>query len=214
MRRIFHGKLLACLFATLLGTVGCGSSTSGPTGGPVAGAVDMHCTVNGVKKVQITSMAACAAPSGNDGAAEDGHVHDDGGTTAEDGAGAEAGEEMAEPLHNAEGDDDDCKYHVKFTTTAVRKDDGVTFTVVATKLADGAPAAGAELDAEVLLSPTHPAPNSNTKTTEGPAGTYKIGPIKFDASGEWTVRFHLFEMCSDANQDSPHGHVAFLIAVP
>lgn len=125
MRRIFHDKFLACLFVTLLGAVGCGSSTSGPTGGSVAGAVDMHCTVNGLKKVQVTSMAACAAPSGNDGAAEDGHVHDPGTT---DGGGRRAGdetggEEMAEPLH-------------------------------------------------------------------------------------------LFEMCSDANRDSPHGHVGFLIAVP
>ena len=205
MLRIFHDKLLACLLVTWLGAAGCGSSASGPTGGPVAGAVDTHCTVNGVKKVQVTNVAACMAGPANDGGAEDG-----GGTEG----GADPGGEFGETQHNAEGDDDDCKYHVKFSATPVRKDDPVTLTVVATKLADGKAASGAEMDAEVFLTETHPAPNANTKVTEGPAGTYKIGPLKFDASGEWTVRFHLFEMCTDANEDSPHGHVAFLVAVP
>jgi len=30
----------------------------------------------------------------------------------------------------------------------------------------------------------------------------------------WTVRFHLFEECSDAPADSPHGHGAFFFTVP
>ncbi len=85
---------------------------------------------------------------------------------------------------------------------------------VTTRKTDGAPAAGAKTSLEVFLSDTHPAPNSNQRSTEGPAGTYAIGPVRFDAAGQWTVRFHLYEECSELLDTSPHGHVAFYIWVP
>lgn len=117
-------------------------------------------------------------------------------------------------LYNSEADDDDCKYHVKFTSTPVRRNENVTFTVTATTKADGQPAAGAKIIGEVFLSDTHPAPNSGQQTTEKAGGVYDVGPIKFDAQGRWTVRFHLHEDCQDSTEDSPHGHVAFFIDVP
>ena len=51
-------------------------------------------------------------------------------------------------------------------------------------------------------------------STEIAPGVYKVGPIKFDAAGIWTVRFHFFEECGDAREDSPHGHAAFYVKVP
>jgi hypothetical protein len=45
-------------------------------------------------------------------------------------------------------------------------------------------------------------------------GTYSVGPVRFDQAGRWFVRFHFYETCSDAPEDSPHGHVAFWVDVP
>ncbi len=89
-----------------------------------------------------------------------------------------------------------------------------TFTVTAATLADGQPATGANIIAEVYLNDVHPAPNSGQATTEEAGGVYNVGPILFDSAGTWTVRFHLHEDCQDATDDSPHGHAAFFIAVP
>jgi hypothetical protein len=91
---------------------------------------------------------------------------------------------------------------------------GVTFTVTATNKTDGSPVAGADIVAEVFLSVTHPAPTAVVHTTEGPAGTYVTEPVKFDAPGQWTIRFHLFDSCDDTLEDSPHGHAAFYVEVP
>jgi hypothetical protein len=84
---------------------------------------------------------------------------------------------------------------------------------VVTKLADMTPATGAKTRAEIFLTDTHPAAPPPA-ASESPAGTYKVGPIKFDAPGDWTVRFHFYENCDDAPEDSPHGHVAFFVHVP
>jgi hypothetical protein len=116
-------------------------------------------------------------------------------------------------MYNADGDDDDCKYHVSWTSTPVRENTNVTFNVTLTKLADMTPATGASLRAEVYLNDTHPAqPPPVAKESSG--GQYSLGPIKFDAPGDWTVRFHFFEDCNDTQPDSPHGHAAFFVRVP
>jgi len=176
----------------LLVAAGCGSSNGGgPTGGPVSGALDTHCSEgDGGVRAQVVDLSTCHAsvPPGSP----------DYGPTQ----------------YNSEGNDDDCKYHVKFTGTAVRQNENVTFTVTAATLADGQPAAGANVEAEVFLNTTHPAPNSGQATTEKPGGVYDVGPIRFDASGRWTVRFHLHQDCQDSTEDSPHGHIAFYIDVP
>lgn len=178
-------KISPVVFVLLLG---CGSSTpSGPPGGPVAGAQDVHC--NGVPP-QVVDLSSCNL-------------------------NADAGAPDYGPTnYNSSADDDDCKYHVSFTQTPIYENTNVTFTVTATYLTDGGPATGANTITEVFLNDTHPAPNSGTTTTESPAGVYTIGPILFDAAGQWTVRFHLHENCQDATDDSPHGHAAFFMAVP
>lgn len=185
----------------------CGSS--GPVGGPVTGQQDLHCRADGGVQAQPVSMSSCSATvdAGT-------HTHDADAGTHDHDAGVETEPEYGDTQFNAEGDDDDCKFHVAFTSTPVRQGDDVTFTVTATELATNNAATDAELDAEVFLNETHPAPNSGAKTTDKGNGQYTVGPIRFDASGRWTVRFHLYEQCTDALEDSPHGHVAFFVDVP
>ncbi len=141
------------------------------------------------------------------------------------GAGGGAVSDYGVTMFDSEGDDDDCKYHVKWTATPIGENEDVTFTVVATNKTDNSPltgpapttgvAAGANVYAEVYLNDTHPAPNDRTQTSdETTPGTYAVGPIQFDAPGKWTVRFHFFEDCSDIADDSPHGHAAFYVDVP
>jgi hypothetical protein len=176
-----------------LALAACSSGNDGPTGGPVVGAADTHCSLpDGGTIVQPTSQASCNIP-----------------------APADAGPtQYGDTMFNSEGDDDDCKYHVKWSSTAIRENSDVTITSIATNKATGQPATGANMDLEIFLNPTHPAPNSGAKTTEGPPGTYQTGPVRFDAKGQWTVRFHLFETCTDVAPDSPHGHAAFYVNVP
>ena len=184
-------RSMLCL-CTAAAVVACGSSNGGPTGGPVSGAADVHCRQSdGGVRVQPVNASSCLA------------------------GGADAGViDYGATMYNAEADDDDCKYHVKFTTTPVRQKSDVNFTVTATVKATGAAATGAKVLAEVYLNDTHPAPNTNQKTTEQSGGTYVVGPVQFDAAGQWTVRFHLHDDCSDEPKDSPHGHAAFFIGVP
>ena len=165
----------------------CGSSTGdGPTGGPVAGAIDSHCT----GRSQVVDLSTC-------------HAAVDAGSP-----------DYGPTQYNSSGDDDDCKYQVSFTATPIRQNQNVSFTVTAKTLTDLQPATGANIDAEVFLNDTHPAPNSGQATSEKSGGVYDVGPIKFDAAGRWTVRFHLHEDCQDSTDDSPHGHIAFYIDVP
>jgi hypothetical protein len=159
----------------------------GAAGGPIAGAQDTHCA--GVP-AQVTQAALCDAPSGD--------------KTIDYGA----------TRYNDEADDDDCKYHVTYSATPILQNTDVTFTVVATKKTDGTAAAGANIAGEVFLNDNHPAPNSGQQTTEVSPGTFRIGPVRFDAPGMWTVRFHLFQRCTDGDDASPHGHAAFYVSVP
>lgn len=194
--------------AVVLGasSLACSSSPSGPVGdagGPLADAADMHCT--GVTPIVVDPLSCNGTGSA------------DGGVVAD----------FGETLYNAEGDDDDCKYHVRFTTTpAVTLNGSVTVKVTVTKLADGTPATGAvdaqgngiALEGYLGSNAYHVLPNTTpaTTVTETPAGSgvYTITPVKFDAAGVWIARFHLFETCTDELETSPHGHVAFFMNVP
>ncbi len=187
---------VACSSSETTGTTSTGAG--GQTGGPVEGPVDAHCGA----KSQAVSDAACHPAPGAGGS----------GTTA--GAGGAEASEYGETQPNAEGDDDDCKYHLAWTATDIRQNTDVTFTAVVTGKASGKPLAAGDMDIEAFLNDTHPAPNSDATVTESPTGTYKMGPIRFDAAGKWTVRFHIHEDCSDLSEESPHGHVAFFVNVP
>jgi hypothetical protein len=169
---------------------GCGSSSDGPVGGPVPGALDDHCS--GVPVVVVNPASCTATPP--------------------------VGGDTAEPavLYNAEGNDDDCKYHVSFSSTPVRLNQNVTFTVTVTALdpaTPNAPVTGADPSIEGTLGDLHALPNTNPVTKTTAPGTYTIGPVKFDQSGQWVTRFHFSEDCADL-PDSPHGHVAFYLNVP
>ena len=157
----------------------------GKGGGPVPGPADTHC---GTTVVTVDPSLCAAASTG------------------------EADEPVA--THDGtEADDDDCKYHAVFSDTPLFVDQDATFTVVLTRKTDGTPVTGASPNLEIFLSDTHPAPNVGTTSTESPPGTYTLKPVQFDASGQWTVRFHFFEDCTDLDE-SPHGHVAFYVEVP
>jgi len=191
------------LVAGAVSFISCGSNTpSGPAGGPAAGSADMHCIdpATGDMITQATSQSDCQFRPPPDAA----------GTTGSDNITSDYGP----TLFGSAGNDDDCKYHVTWTATPIYENYDVYFTVVASTLVDNAPATGANIYAEAYLDDTHPAPPTNQTAVESPPGTYKVGPIQFDAAGQWTVRFHLFENCLDYSDESPHGHAAFFVDVP
>jgi len=196
LSRSFLALILVTSGAAAAISVACSNGTCTTPGGPVSGSPDTHCVDpdGGTAIVNPTSQASC---------------HPDGG------AGADAAPSDYGPaLYGVEGDDDDCKYHVKWSATTVCENQGVVFTFTATNKVDGTPVTGAGVETELFLNPTHPAPTPFVTSTEGPPGTYTTQPGRFDAPGQWTVRFHLFEQCSDLLGDSPHGHVSFLVDVP
>jgi hypothetical protein len=198
-------RSMAWLPALLLWTcaaagAGCGSSSPARGGGPVAGPVDTHCA----DMSQPVSAASCLTPPA------------DGGMAAE----------FGETLYNAEGDDDDCKYHLKFSATpsGVKANQTITFTVTLTYKDGGAPATGAVNAAgdgiyiEGYLAATagtpHVLPNPAPVFSETRAGSgIYTATATFDVAGLWVVRFHLFGNCLDGAEDSPHGHVAFFFDV-
>ena len=209
-KTFFRGSVLSVV-GTAIGLVACSSSSSPSasetytsTAAAVAGAADSHC---GAKTVTISQAACKAAPAADNADAAPDNGDTDGGT--DDCNQSDYGA----TLNNSEGDDDDCKYHVKWTTNTSGENVDVKYQVVVTTKIDGKPLAGAPISAEVFLDCNHPAPNSGQKTVETSPGTYVVGPIRFDAPGKWTVRFHIHEDCNDS-EDSPHGHAAFFAQVP
>jgi hypothetical protein len=174
-----------------------GEATPGPA--------DTHCaTRDGGVMVQSTNQAACNE-SGDAG-----------------GPGACA---YAPTMYGHEGDDDDCKYHVVWSSTPICEGAaGMQVTVSATYLGTAMPVTGASIRPEVFTtSPpndagcddmsSHESPSTFTTFTETTPGTY-VGRVVFDEKGAWTMRFHLFENCYDVLPDSPHGHAAFHVTVP
>jgi hypothetical protein len=190
---------LVVLLGIFVASAGCGSSSSTPSGGPVTGPLDTHCT----DMAQSVSAASCLTPPAD---------------------GAVAGD-FGDPLYNAEADDDDCKYHVKFrvTPSAVKVNQTITFTVTVTYKDGGSPATGAVNAAGNGIYIEGYVANMQTAVLPNPAPVFiETGPgtgiytanAKFDVSGRWVVRFHLFGDCLDGAEDSPHGHVAFFFDVP
>lgn len=186
--------------------------------------------IGGLGATQATSPKQCEAPAPIGecvtGAveADDHHEEADAGAGDhhEEGDAGEAHEHEHEegehPIQNGrEADDDNCKYHVRFENTCVAVDQPVTFTLSLTRLVDGMPGAGANpAFPEIYLAddPTHLSPSNDIRADERSPGTYEIGPVVFDRTGRWVVRFHYFDTCSEIPADSPHSHVAFYIDVP
>lgn len=184
-------KLVSCMkwLTCAVALVGCSSSSSsaGPAGGAVQGALDAHC---GSTQTTVDPSTCHVPPPADAGAADYGAT-----------------------CYGTEADDDDCKYHVTWTSTPIRQNTDVTFTITSKNRAGGAPTTGAEPRLEIYLNDTHLAPNTKQAATETSPGVYSVGPVRFDAPGRWTVRFHFSETCNDG-EHSPHGHVAFFVDVP
>jgi hypothetical protein len=191
-------------------------STCASPGAATVGPADNHCALpDGGFTVQSTNPASCYYDGGVPG--------DDGGDSCD----------YNNTNYGSTADDDDCKYHVTWTSSPICSGGpGVVFTVVATlRTADGSPGAplvGANTKIEAFTTTpgdwdsasycddmsTHPSPSPGFPgTIENPPGTY-TGQVIFDQSGQWTVRFHFHEECADVLDDSPHGHAAFHITVP
>jgi hypothetical protein len=120
-------------------------------------------------------------------------------------------------LYNTAGTDDDCKYQTSWSSTPIMENANTTFFFTAIHTADGTPASGANVYAEVFLpSANHLSPTANPPAVETPpgSGVYTIGPVVFDQPGQWTVRFHLHQECRDFLPNSPHGHAAYYVNVP
>jgi hypothetical protein len=181
--------LVGFLGAAGLGACGSSAGNQCPAssdGGPVTGAADTHC----MGQYIAVDPSMCMPP---DGGPVD--MADFGPTN-----------------YGTEADDDDCKYHVKWTSTPICEGGDVTFTVTITHAIDGTPVTGAAPNIEAFSTVTHPAPDVG-KPTEMAGGVYAIGPVHFDQPGMWTVRFHIDENCHDTAA-SPHGHAAFFVGVP
>lgn len=217
--------LLLAAASGLLFSASCSSSDksgsnadTGPAGGPVPGAADDHCTGTPT----VVDPAACMGTSTDTGA---------GGAADGDTGGSSAGAadctqtrdvEYGPTLPNSEGDDDDCKYHASWTSTPIRVNEDVTFTLTASNKTTMLPLAPLS-DGDIPLSRVDvyepctghfgPAQDFKPNIAQTMPGQFTIGPIKFDASGLWVVRFHLYEECNDTDT-SPHGHIAFFVNVP
>ena len=192
-----------------------GPTTCSNPGSATQGPADTHCQG---QQPQPVSAGSCFVDAAADDAGGDDAGDDGGGDTCDYG----------DTMFGQEGDDDDCKYHVKWSASPICEgNDGVTFTVNVTTKTDGAKVTGipqgirpevfipTTLDAACDDQSTHPSPSKNPLLVETPAGsgTY-VGKVIFDAPGEWTVRFHIHEECADLLEDSPHGHAAFHVTVP
>jgi hypothetical protein len=191
------------------------ASCSSP-GAPASGPADEHC--KGMTPQEVDG-GAC----GFSGAFDAGPSPDAGPP----GPCGENGPDYGATMYGTEGDDDDCKYHVTYTYAPICENDGTYFIVTAHYLTrDNAPLEHACTYAELCYEKGEngtgsPPPNIDQRppvgdqiVVEGPPGTYTIGPVVFDESGEWTVRFHFNEICCDVLPNSPHGHAAFHINVP
>ena len=205
-------------------------------GGPSSGPADTHCDGT----VQPTTEASCHPDAGavgggsvgDAGSAGDAGFPDDAGTMTADAEAADAGEDCpyGDTMFGHEADDDDCKYHVVWSSTAICAQTSVVVTVTLTNLGDGTPAAGvpggimvepfipaavdASCDDKALQgAPLSPSIGSYLPETPAGSGVYQ-GPVVFPAAGEWTLRFHIHEECADLLPDSPHGHAAFHVDVP
>jgi len=215
--------------AAALTAAGCSGTAAAPDGGSssgtgadspsgvVIGPLDHHCTASdGGLTIQPIGVCQVDDPTTVPANAASCQVSfdTDGGASSGDSDGGVATSDYGPTMYGSAADDDDCKYYVSWTATPIKENANTYFTVSALRLADMTPATCAGVRPDVSLSISHGAPAPRNPSAEIAPGVYQVGPIKFDAPGIWTVRFHFFEECSDTPEDSPHGHAAFYVKVP
>ena len=188
------------------GTGGSGASCASPGGPDTSQGANTHCSGDGGMIAQATGMCVMGG-------------EEDAGIEAADAGPLSGilGGDYGDTNYGSKAFDDDCKYEVSWKSTPICDNSDVTFTVIVTKTAGGGPVTGAKPYLEVFkiegdTSVHFPAATHQVPTEKGD-GVYDVGPVKFNASGKWIVRFHFFEDCSDS-EDSPHGHAAFYVKVP
>jgi hypothetical protein len=220
-------KHLIALLVSALAGAACSGTSAAPDGGAtstgadspsgvVIGPLDNHCTAgDGGLTIQPVGVCQVVDPTSVPANTASCNVSFgmDGGAAGDSDAGV-ASSDYGPTMYGSAADDDDCKYFVSWTATPVKQNADTFFTVTLLRLADMAPVSCAGLRPDVSLSISHGVPAPRNPSTESAPGVYRVGPIKFDAAGTWTVRFHFFEECSDAREDSPHGHAAFYVKVP
>ncbi len=212
------------LLVTALAAAACSGTAAAPTAAPSTGAdspsgvvigpLDSHCNASdGGLTIQTIGVCEVIDPTTVPANAASCNVsfNTDGGAGTDDSDGGVATSDYGPTMYGSAGDDDDCKYFVSWTATPITENADTFFTVTALRLADMTPASCAGVRPDVSLSISHGVPAPPNPSTEIAPGVYKVGPIKFDAAGTWTVRFHFFEECSDNQEDSPHGHAAFYV---
>ena len=193
---------------------GTASTVTESNYGAVIGPLDNHCTgSDGGLTIQPVGVCQVIDPTTVPANAASCNVSFNTAGGTGDG-GIVTNTDYGPTMYGSAGDDDDCKYYVSWTATPIKENADTFFTVSALRLADMMPVSCAGVRPDVSLSISHGAPAPANPSTEIAPGVYQVGPIKFDASGTWTVRFHFFEECSDAQEDSPHGHAAFYVNVP
>ena len=227
--------VILALTSALVAGSGCSSDTSTPAGtgtfdvtAAVSGPEEDHCTG---QPLGVSDPAACTTDEHSDaagagGAAPDSNAPDgasDGGASATNDCNLTHDDEYGDTRYNSDADDDDCKYHVAWTSTPVALNQDVTFKVTASAKKDNSPLEGLTTGSNALSSvevyipcaSTHRPPDADFKASisESAPGVYTAGPFRFDKPGRWVVRFHFYGQCND-QQDSPHGHAAFFVDVP
>jgi hypothetical protein len=219
----------------LLALAGRGSSGSGSgavatvANGVVPGPVDAHCADRplGVSDPSICLVSG-ASPGPSAGGADSGASPSGAAGLGTAGADCNLSHDSGygDTLYNASGADDDCKYDVTWSATAIQKSQPFTLTVTATDKTTGAPLdsitdqapgkpALSRIEPFMPCEPSHLAPTSDYAapvTRLGP-GKFAVGPVVFDESGRWVVRYHFYEECLN-NVTTPHAHIAFFVDVP
>jgi hypothetical protein len=206
------GVVALAAFGCSSNSISTGTGADSPSG-VVIGPLDSHCNgADGGLRAQAIGVCDVLDPSllPANAASCDVSFDTDAGTPD----GGVATSDYGATMYGAAGDDDDCKYYLSWIATPIKENADTFFTVTALRLADMMPATCAGVRPDVSLSITHGVPAPKNPSTEIAPGVYKVGPIAFDAPGTWTVRFHLYEECSDGPDDSPHGHAAFYVQVP
>jgi hypothetical protein len=205
------GLLAPVALGGYLFAVGCGDNLKGRSGSSVQGVEDMHCVdTSGQPIANPTDLTKCMYTPPPDAPVDAGPPSDT--LPAPD---ATPAPEFGATQYNQMGDDDDCKYHMMWTAPdGVYQNTDLTFHLSLTDLVDGKGVTGADPRIEAFLDDTHAAPTTNQTATDQGGGEYDIGPVRFDRSGRWTIRFHVFEKCFDLIDVSPHGHAAFFLDVP
>jgi hypothetical protein len=213
----------SAVFGAALFNLGC-SSNSGTPGatfpsGEIIGPPDSHCaapdgglTIQTIGVCQVIDPARLPPSPATCGVT----FSEDAGTPVStvDASTSDYGPTM----YGSAGNDDDCKYYVSWIATPIQEGADTYFTVTAIRLQDMKPATCAGVIPDVSLDPVggglslHGLPGTPPSPEIMP-GVYKVGPLRFDKPGTWTVRFHFFEECTDSD-DSPHGHAAFFVNVP